>query len=77
MPRWTPEAREKQSQLIRQWQPWQHSTGPTTDQGKAISSQNARQLPVDFAELADAMRLLLQAQQEQISEIFSEISKTN
>src|SRR5438270_12553739 len=23
-------------------QPWQHSTGPVTDEGKAISSQNAR-----------------------------------
>ena len=41
MPRWTPEAREKQSQAIRSWKPWTESTGPRTEDGKAISSANA------------------------------------
>jgi hypothetical protein len=45
MPRWTSEAREKQrekqSQLIYQQRPWQHSTGPQSETGKAIVAQNA------------------------------------
>jgi murein endopeptidase len=40
MPRWTPEARFKQSELIRQVRPWEKSTGPRTPEGKAISSKN-------------------------------------
>jgi hypothetical protein len=46
MPRWTSESRLKQAQKIRQWQPWQKSTGPTTPKGKAISSKNRN--PSDF-----------------------------
>jgi hypothetical protein len=46
MPRWTPEARAKQSQRIRQWSPWQKSTGPTSAEGKAIASRN--RCPSDF-----------------------------
>ena len=38
---WTPERRKAQSEKIRQWQPWQHSTGAKTPEGKAISSRNA------------------------------------
>ena len=41
MPRWTPEARQKQSELIQQVKPWKRSTGPKTRQGKRRSSQNA------------------------------------
>jgi hypothetical protein len=40
MPRWTAEARAKQSERIRQWAPWRNSTGPVTEQGKAIASKN-------------------------------------
>lgn len=43
MPRWTPEAREKQRQLIQSWSPWETSTGPTTPEGKAKASRNAAQ----------------------------------
>lgn len=46
MPRWTPESRLKQSQKIREWQPWQKSTGPTTQAGKKTSSKNKS--PSDF-----------------------------
>lgn len=46
MPRWTPEARAKQAQKIRQWQPWQKSTGPTTEEGKAIAARN--RCPSDY-----------------------------
>jgi hypothetical protein len=37
---WTDEQRAKQSAMIRQWQPWKHSTGARTPEGKAVSSQN-------------------------------------
>lgn len=49
MPRWTRESRLKQAQKIRQWQPWQKSTGPTTVQGKQTSSKNKS--PSDFVVL--------------------------
>ena len=38
---WTTERRQRQAQLIKQWQPWQHSTGARTIEGKAISARNA------------------------------------
>ena len=38
---WTPERRKAQSEKIRQWQPWRHSTGAKTPEGKAISARNA------------------------------------
>lgn len=38
---WTPERRARQRALIQQWRPWEKSTGPQTDEGKAIASQNA------------------------------------
>ena len=42
MPRtWTLEQKTKQAELIHNWQPWQHSTGAKTHEGKAISSMNA------------------------------------
>ena len=41
MRHWTPEERLKQLKLIKNWQPWKHSTGARTPEGKARSSQNA------------------------------------
>ena len=41
MPRWTPEARLKQAERIRQWSPWSKSTGPRTLEGKSRSKTNA------------------------------------
>jgi hypothetical protein len=41
MPRWTPESRQRQADLIRLSQPWTKSTGPRTDRGKVVSSRNA------------------------------------
>ena len=38
---WTPERRAKQAENIRRWKPWASSTGPTTPEGKAITSRNA------------------------------------
>ena len=39
---WTPERRAQQAVNIRLTNPWEHSTGPTTPEGKLRSSQNAR-----------------------------------
>jgi hypothetical protein len=38
---WTAERKARQAQLIRTWRPWERSTGPKTQQGKARSSRNA------------------------------------
>ncbi|MDP1720214.1 MAG: hypothetical protein Q8L08_04350 [Candidatus Nanopelagicaceae bacterium] len=38
---WTAEQRAKQSEKIRQWQPWAKSTGARTPAGKAATSLNA------------------------------------
>lgn len=38
---WSPARRARQAVLIRGWAPWQRSTGPRTDEGKAVSSLNA------------------------------------
>ena len=61
----TAEHRRLQSRRIRQWQPWEQSTGPRTAAGKARSSRNAwkgglrpglRQLGNALREQARALR---------------------
>lgn len=37
---WTLERRQRQSQQIRSWKPWQRSTGPRTAEGKARTAMN-------------------------------------
>jgi hypothetical protein len=31
---WTPARRKRQAELIRQWRPWEKSTGPLTAKGR-------------------------------------------
>ena len=31
---WTPERRKRQAEMIKNWKPWEQSTGPTTPEGK-------------------------------------------
>lgn len=38
---WTPQRRARQRELIRNWKPWERSTGPRTAAGKAQVSRNA------------------------------------
>ena len=38
---WTPERRARQAELIRQWRPWEQSTGPRSAEGKAAAARNA------------------------------------
>ena len=35
---WTPERRARQAEAIRRWKPWERSTGPKTEEGKARSA---------------------------------------
>jgi hypothetical protein len=44
---WTPERRVKQAELIRSWRPWEKSTGPRTEAGKAACARNAYKASVD------------------------------
>ena len=37
---WTPERRARQAELIRTWRPWDQSTGPRTQAGKARTARN-------------------------------------
>lgn len=37
---WTPERKARQAALIHNWRPWERSTGPKTEAGKAIASMN-------------------------------------
>ena len=39
---WTPERRALQAALIRNWRPWDQSTGPRTAQGKVQAARNAQ-----------------------------------
>jgi hypothetical protein len=40
--KWTIEQRAKQAEKIRDWQPWRHSTGARTPEGKARVAQNGQ-----------------------------------
>ena len=61
---WTPERRKRQAELIQLWQPWEHSTGARTPQGKAVSSQNAYKHGMN--KLIKEIRQLLKEQKEVI-----------
>ncbi|RYF61677.1 MAG: hypothetical protein EOO27_00960 [Comamonadaceae bacterium] len=37
---WTPERRARQAELIRNWRPWEQTTGPKTAEGKARVARN-------------------------------------
>lgn len=39
---WALEERKRQSEIIGNWKPWQHSTGPRSETGKRIVSRNVR-----------------------------------
>ena len=64
---WTTERRQRQAQLIKQWQPWQHSTGARTAEGKAIASRNAFKGGVK--QQLKELRQLLQEQEKRLYEI--------
>lgn len=53
---YNPEYRPSQSELIRLWGPWHHSTGPKTAAGKAKVAQNSYK-GAPRATVANAKRL--------------------
>jgi len=55
---WTPEERAKHAAAMRKWKPWEKSTGPKTEAGKAASSQNALTRGLHTAELKRLRKLL-------------------
>lgn len=62
---WTAERRARQAELIRAWRPWNHSTGPRTEEGKARASANREkslQAAADAVEQAE--RDLLEARRK-------------
>ena len=69
---WTPERRARQAELIRNWKPWEHSTGPSTDEGRASSRRNALKHGERSAEclgLISELRELLQEQRDALKKI--------
>ena len=38
---WTPERRARQAELIKSWKPWEQSSGPKSEAGKAKVAANA------------------------------------
>ena len=64
MRHWTAVERQRQSELIKHWQPWKHSTGAKTLEGKAASSQNA--FKHGMSTLSKVIRQLLKAQNEML-----------
>ena len=63
---WTPERRARQAALIRTWKPWQQSTGPRTDEGKARTARNGFKGGrwLELRELTKAMNELLREQRD-------------
>ena len=61
---WTPERRKKQSEAIKQWKPWNQSTGPKSLEGKAVVSRNAWK-GGHMAQMRQVMKDLKQAMREQ------------
>jgi len=69
---WTPERRAKQAEAIKRWKPWEQSTGPKTDEGKAEAAQNATKHGLRSAEwLEDQKRVkdLLRACRERLKQV--------
>ena len=56
----TPEHRRLRSELIRQWKPWEQSTGPRSKEGKARVAKNA-----DKGRQREVLRILARALREQ------------
>lgn len=55
---WTSEQRLKQSQAIFHQRPWEHSTGPKTNDGKTVSKMNAYRHGARCAEIRNMQQQL-------------------
>ena len=63
---WTPERRVRQSELIHTWRPWEQSTGPRSEAGKARVSRNAYR-GAAWREVRDLTKATNAALREQLS----------
>ena len=54
----TPEHRARQSEAIRRWRPWEHSTGPKAEAGKRRSAMRGYKGAIrpKLREIAGALR---------------------
>ena len=62
--KWTPEQRQRQSEAIKRWKPWEQSTGPTSPEGKVVVAGNAW-AGGKWLKLRHAVKALNQAMREQ------------
>ena len=69
--KWIPEQRVQQSLKIRQWEPWMHSAGARTVEGKAISARNAFNggLMQNIKLLGKQLNILMCEQKQRIKDI--------
>ena len=61
---WTLEQRQRQSEAIKRWKPWEQSTGPKSPEGKAAVSGNAW-AGGEWLKLRQAIKALNQAMRRQ------------
>jgi len=67
---WTPERRARQAEMIRNWRPWEKSTGPRTPEGKSKTASNGdwggqwKAERAEVRELGRTVRALLCEQRE-------------
>ena len=64
---WNSERKARQAALIRTWRPWEQSTGPKTESGKARAARNAFKGGV--RPLLRELGRVLREQQEQLNRI--------
>lgn len=62
---WPPARRRQQAERIKAHQPWKHSTGPKTEEGRAVSARNALKHGFHGAEIT-RLRTLLAAQRRYV-----------
>ena len=63
---WNDKRRRKQERLIRQWKPWEKSTGPITTEGKSRSSRNAMKHGLRSREILETSRILAEMRRQTI-----------
>ena len=68
---WTSERRKKQSESIRNWRPWDFSTGAKTEEGKRRCARNAYKggLWLVDRNMQKQINVVLRAQRESLETI--------
>lgn len=65
---WSAERKARQSVLIKTWRPWEHSTGPRSEAGKAAASQNSQKLSFE-SQNVEAIKLDIENLLRQVVEL--------